>query len=169
MDGTILGHYHGKGCAGMPDLPGLPNYVAALIAVSVFLVACELPHSVLTGVSVWLDVAQDVCCCFGAAVGVGVQCWRYERMTRGRRREHYQWNMDIVGVPGEGADWGRGGCERGESDGISRQSWRLKLKPRVSRCLCTDCCSSSLIAPCCVINITPVHPLLITPQTQHRY
>lgn len=28
------------------------------------------------------------------------QCWRYERMTRGRRREHYQWNMDIVGVEG---------------------------------------------------------------------
>ncbi|GAA0143753.1 aminoacyl-tRNA synthetase [Lithospermum erythrorhizon] len=27
------------------------------------------------------------------------QCWRYERMTRGRRREHYQWNMDTVGVP----------------------------------------------------------------------
>lgn len=26
------------------------------------------------------------------------QCWRYERMTRGRRREHYQWNMDVVGV-----------------------------------------------------------------------
>jgi hypothetical protein len=28
------------------------------------------------------------------------QCWRYERTTRGRRREHYQWNMDIFGVPG---------------------------------------------------------------------
>ena len=27
------------------------------------------------------------------------QCWRYERMTRGRRREHYQWNMDIWGIP----------------------------------------------------------------------
>ena len=26
------------------------------------------------------------------------QCWRYERMTRGRHREHYQWNMDILGV-----------------------------------------------------------------------
>ena len=26
------------------------------------------------------------------------QCWRYERMTRGRTREHYQWNMDILGV-----------------------------------------------------------------------
>lgn len=28
------------------------------------------------------------------------QCWRYERMTRGRRREHYQWNMDIWGIQG---------------------------------------------------------------------
>ncbi|KAI3881997.1 hypothetical protein MKX03_014566 [Papaver bracteatum] len=32
------------------------------------------------------------------------QCWRYERMTRGRRREHYQWNMDIIGVPGVAAE-----------------------------------------------------------------
>ena len=32
------------------------------------------------------------------------QCWRYERMTRGRRREHYQWNMDIWGVAGEEAE-----------------------------------------------------------------
>jgi histidyl-tRNA synthetase len=26
------------------------------------------------------------------------QCWRYEKTTRGRRREHYQWNMDIIGI-----------------------------------------------------------------------
>jgi histidyl-tRNA synthetase len=32
------------------------------------------------------------------------QCWRYERMTRGRRREHYQWNMDVWGEPGVGAE-----------------------------------------------------------------
>ena len=25
------------------------------------------------------------------------QCFRYERTTKGRRREHYQWNCDIVG------------------------------------------------------------------------
>lgn len=25
------------------------------------------------------------------------QCFRYERMTRGRKREHYQWNVDIIG------------------------------------------------------------------------
>lgn len=32
------------------------------------------------------------------------QCWRYERMTRGRRREHFQWNMDVWGVSGVGAE-----------------------------------------------------------------
>ena len=25
------------------------------------------------------------------------QCFRYERMTRGRKREHYQWNLDLIG------------------------------------------------------------------------
>ncbi len=25
------------------------------------------------------------------------QCFRYERTTRGRKREHYQWNLDIIG------------------------------------------------------------------------
>jgi len=28
------------------------------------------------------------------------QCWRFETTQRGRKREHYQWNMDIVGVEG---------------------------------------------------------------------
>jgi histidyl-tRNA synthetase len=32
------------------------------------------------------------------------QCWRYERMTRGRRREHYQWNLDIWGEPSVAAE-----------------------------------------------------------------
>ncbi|CAK0787830.1 hypothetical protein CVIRNUC_011052 [Coccomyxa viridis] len=32
------------------------------------------------------------------------QCWRYERTTRGRRREHFQWNMDVIGVPGVAAE-----------------------------------------------------------------
>jgi histidyl-tRNA synthetase len=27
------------------------------------------------------------------------QCFRYERAQRGRKREHFQWNMDIVGLP----------------------------------------------------------------------
>ena len=28
------------------------------------------------------------------------QCWRHETTQRGRKREHYQWNMDIVGHQG---------------------------------------------------------------------
>eukprot|EP00937_MAST-01D_sp_MAST-1D-sp2_P003868 g3868.t1 len=32
------------------------------------------------------------------------QCWRYERMARGRRREHHQWNMDVWGVGGAAAE-----------------------------------------------------------------
>jgi len=32
------------------------------------------------------------------------QCWRYERMSRGRRREHYQWNMDVWGTEGVEAE-----------------------------------------------------------------
>jgi len=32
------------------------------------------------------------------------QCWRFETTQRGRKREHYQWNMDIVGVAGVNAE-----------------------------------------------------------------
>jgi histidyl-tRNA synthetase len=32
------------------------------------------------------------------------QNWRYERTTRGRKREHYQWNMEILGEPGVSAE-----------------------------------------------------------------
>lgn len=32
------------------------------------------------------------------------QCFRYERMTQGRKREHYQWNLDIVGEPSVAAE-----------------------------------------------------------------
>ncbi len=32
------------------------------------------------------------------------QCFRYERMSRGRKREHYQWNLDVVGEPGVAAE-----------------------------------------------------------------
>ena len=27
------------------------------------------------------------------------QCFRYEKMQKGRKREHFQWNMDIIGEP----------------------------------------------------------------------
>lgn len=32
------------------------------------------------------------------------QCFRYERMTKGRRREHFQWNADLIGESGPSAE-----------------------------------------------------------------
>ncbi len=32
------------------------------------------------------------------------QCFRYENMQRGRKREHFQWNMDVVGLAGVAAE-----------------------------------------------------------------
>jgi len=87
-------------------------------------------------------------------------------MTRGRRREHYQWNMDIVGVPGEVTVWGEGayGIRRGRC----RDKPPVVADPDVVEAECVQrfphCCSSSLSAPCCVLNITLAQPLLITPR-----
>ena len=32
------------------------------------------------------------------------QCWRFETTQRGRKREHYQWNMDIIGCKSVNAE-----------------------------------------------------------------
>ena len=32
------------------------------------------------------------------------QCWRFETVQRGRKREHFQWNMDIFGEPSVAAE-----------------------------------------------------------------
>ncbi len=32
------------------------------------------------------------------------QCFRYEKMQKGRKREHFQWNMDILGLSGAAAE-----------------------------------------------------------------
>ncbi len=46
----------------------------------------------------------------GAALALPVrwfaipQCFRYENVQRGRKREHFQWNMDIIGLPGVAAE-----------------------------------------------------------------
>jgi len=32
------------------------------------------------------------------------QCWRFETVQRGRKREHYQWNMDIIGEKSAAAE-----------------------------------------------------------------
>ena len=60
------------------------------------------------------------------------QNWRYERMTRGRRREHYQWNMDVWGEPGVEAEAELLGAMFAVFDalGLARGKVRVRLNSR---------------------------------------
>lgn len=60
------------------------------------------------------------------------QCWRYETTQRGRKREHYQWNMDIVGEKGVLAEVEllSAICTFFESVGITSRDVGLKVNSR---------------------------------------
>jgi histidyl-tRNA synthetase len=60
------------------------------------------------------------------------QNWRYERMTRGRTREHYQWNMEIVGeadVTAE-AELLAAICRLWDAVGLPRDAVGLRINSR---------------------------------------
>lgn len=60
------------------------------------------------------------------------QCWRFETTQRGRKREHYQWNMDIVGAPGIAAEAEllAAVCSFFESVGLTSKDVGLKVNSR---------------------------------------
>jgi histidyl-tRNA synthetase len=60
------------------------------------------------------------------------QNWRYERMTRGRKREHFQWNMDIWGEPGVTAEAELVGAIFGLLDalGLARGDVKVRVNSR---------------------------------------
>ncbi len=60
------------------------------------------------------------------------QCWRYERMARGRKREHYQWNMDVWGEPSVTAEAELIGAlfDLLERVGLRRGEARLRVNSR---------------------------------------
>jgi len=60
------------------------------------------------------------------------QCWRFETTQRGRKREHYQWNMDIVGLPGIEAEVEllSAICTFFEKIGLSSKDVGLKVNSR---------------------------------------
>ena len=60
------------------------------------------------------------------------QNWRYERMQRGRKREHFQWNMDIWGEPGVAAEAELIGALFSAVDemGLPRGTVRVRLNSR---------------------------------------
>ena len=85
------------------------------------------------------------------------QMWRYERMTRGRRREHFQWEMDIWGEPEVTAEaeliaaiftlLGRLGLEPGEVK--VRVNSRALLEETLSGGVLRD--KPEAFAPLCVV------------------
>ena len=61
------------------------------------------------------------------------QCFRYERMTKGRKREHYQWNCDIIGEESVLAEVEVLGaaCDALRRMGLSRDDFRVHVSNRV--------------------------------------
>jgi len=60
------------------------------------------------------------------------QNWRYERTTRGRSREHYQWNVEILGEPGVAAEAEllAAICDLWDAVGLPRDAVRLRVNSR---------------------------------------
>ena len=60
------------------------------------------------------------------------QCWRFETTQRGRKREHYQWNMDVVGVPHVNAEIEllAAACDFFKSLGIGPNAVGIKVNSR---------------------------------------
>lgn len=83
------------------------------------------------------------------------QCWRYETITRGRRREHYQWNMDIVGVKSITAEVELvcAACAAMESLGLTAQDVGIKINSRkvLQTVVAQAGVTAEKFAPVCVI------------------
>jgi len=60
------------------------------------------------------------------------QCWRFETTTRGRKREHYQWNMDIWGIQQSSAEAELLGAIVAlfQSVGLTKQDVGIKISSR---------------------------------------
>lgn len=74
------------------------------------------------------------------------QCFRYERMTRGRKREHYQWNLDIVGErdPGAEVEVLNTAAMAMRYLGIPDRAWRIHIN---SRSLLAELLTAQGVAP----------------------
>ena len=60
------------------------------------------------------------------------QCFRYERTTRGRKREHYQWNLDIIGEDSVAAELDviATAVSSIEALGLTRSDFRVHVSSR---------------------------------------
>jgi len=74
------------------------------------------------------------------------QCFRYERTTRGRKREHYQLNLDIIGEPAVTAETEviAAAADALLALGLSQSDFRVRIS---SRALLSDILSAGGITP----------------------
>jgi len=74
------------------------------------------------------------------------QCFRYERMSKGRKREHYQWNLDIIGESAITAEAEIIACAIQAMTGLGLTAQDFKVHVS-SRSLLSDLLAKSGIAP----------------------
>jgi histidyl-tRNA synthetase len=83
------------------------------------------------------------------------QCWRFETTQRGRKREHYQWNMDVVGCPSINAEVELlyAICAFFTSIGITSKDIGIKINSRkvMASVLKAMGVSDDAFAPVCVV------------------
>ena len=83
------------------------------------------------------------------------QCWRWETVQRGRKREHYQWNMDIIGEASISAEVELLGAITSffASVGVTSDDVGIKINSRkvLSTILTVYGVTSDEFAPVCVI------------------
>ena len=83
------------------------------------------------------------------------QCWRFETTQRGRKREHYQWNMDIIGCKSVSAETELlfAVCQFFSSIGITSADVGIKVNSRKVMASVLDSygITAEKFAPVCVI------------------
>jgi len=83
------------------------------------------------------------------------QCWRFETTQRGRKREHYQWNMDIIGCKSVSAETELlfAVCEFFKSIGITSADVGIKVNSRKVMASVLDSygITAEKFAPVCVV------------------
>ena len=103
----------------------------------------------------------------GAALALPVrwfaipQCFRYEETQRGRKREHYQWNLDVVGMPSVAAEaelmaaqaefCRRIGLNVGAAGGESEIIWRVSNRQVLAHFLAGIGIEGDQFAQVCVV------------------
>jgi len=97
------------------------------------------------------------------------QCWRFETTQRGRKREHYQWNMDIVGVEHVNAEVEllAAACCFFERVGLDSSLVGIKVNSRaVLESIVTRYVDVALFAQTCIVidKLDKIGPVAVTEQ-----